>query len=85
MNSVNTDLVDNKDILIVMTWYGMGKKWKLCDHLLTLLTDFQNAALFHTMNEHCSQSRSSLDTEYARCVEPPKHQGAPLLSKMFEF
>ncbi len=29
------------------------------------------------------QSRSSLYAEYASCVGPPKHQGAPLLSKMF--
>ncbi len=28
------------------------------------------------------QSRSSLYAEYASCVGPPKHQGAPLLSKM---
>ncbi len=29
------------------------------------------------------QSRSSLYAEYAGCIGPPKHQGAPLLSKMF--
>ncbi len=31
------------------------------------------------------QSRSSLYAEYASCVGPPKHQGAPLLSKMISF
>ncbi len=30
-----------------------------------------------------TQSRSSLYAEYAGCIGPPKHQGAPLLSKMF--
>ncbi len=30
-----------------------------------------------------AQSRSSLYAEYACCIGPPKHQGAPLLSKMF--
>ncbi len=29
------------------------------------------------------QSQSSLYAEYARCIGPPKHQGAPLLSKIF--
>ncbi len=29
------------------------------------------------------QSRSSLYAGYTRCVGPPKHQGAPLISKMF--
>ncbi len=33
--------------------------------------------------DSCMQSRSSLYAEYARCVGPPKHQRAPLLSKMF--
>ncbi len=33
----------------------------------------------------CNQSRSSLYTEYASCVGPPKHQGAPLLSNIFLF
>ncbi len=29
------------------------------------------------------QSRFSLYVEYASCVGPPKHQGTPLLTKMF--
>ncbi len=32
---------------------------------------------------HFMQSRSSLYAEYTGCVGPPKHQGAPVLSKMF--
>ncbi len=35
------------------------------------------------VSKHVNQSRSSLYAEYAHCVGPPKHQGAPLLSKMF--
>ncbi len=34
---------------------------------------------------HLQQSRSSLYAEYSSCIGPPKHQGAPLLSKIFLF
>ncbi len=33
----------------------------------------------------CDQSRSSLYTEYASCVRPPKHQGAPCSQRWIHF
>ncbi len=45
---------------------------------------YQSNLGFHTTSAvPQTQSRSSLYAEYACCVGPPKHQGAPLLSKMF--
>ncbi len=41
------------------------------------------AVHFTIVPQTCVQSRSSLYAEYACCIGPPKHQGAPLLSKMF--
>ncbi len=55
---------------------------KMCFKTIDCWPEQQIIILEWVLKDHV-QSRSSLYAEYTSCLGPPKHQGAPLLSKCF--
>ncbi len=63
-------------IIIIIIFYSF---FKLLTHKIFTCHTISETSHSNTR----TQSRSSLYAEYAGCIGPPKHQGAPLLSKVF--
>ncbi len=69
----------------------MEHEWQFFEKYMQVDGSVKVDASKTMQNEHdgnqynSSQSRCSLYAEYASCVGPPKHQGAPLLSTINDF
>ncbi len=76
-----------------MQWPIIGVRWVIVKiTVFSSVSRWLNTSFWQILSSETTkciyvyeQSRSSLYAEYASCVGPPQHQGAPLLSKIISF